>query len=200
MTYCIDCNKPKKSNKSKRCHSCARIKQHESGVFNNKKLDRTNTHKYCSFCSKDHEIDFEGSNDFWLARKNTRDGGLRHECRKHRKSLYIKSRLKPQNRLRKSVSNLVRNCISKHKATKNSKLINCVNWTIEELKQQLESQFQPGMTWDNYGEWHIDHKIPDSWFYYSSIEDEGFKKSWSLENLQPKWAKDNISKGNRYSD
>jgi len=39
MTYCIDCNKPKKSNKSKRCHSCARIKQHESGVFNNKKLE-----------------------------------------------------------------------------------------------------------------------------------------------------------------
>lgn len=58
--------------------------------------------------------------------------------------------------------------------------------------------FQPGMTWENYGKWHIDHKTPDSWFQYNSINDDGFKKSWALENLQPMWAKDNLSKGNKY--
>lgn len=55
------------------------------------------------------------------------------------------------------------------------------------------------MSWENYGEWHIDHIIPDSWFNYSSTEDDEFKKSWSLDNLQPMWGKENQSKGNKYA-
>jgi hypothetical protein len=75
-----------------------------------------------------------------------------------------------------------------------------VNYTVKDLKKHLEAQFEPGMDWDNYGlyGWHIDHIIPSSWFHFTSYEDEGFKQCWALENLQPKWAKDNISKGNRY--
>ena len=55
------------------------------------------------------------------------------------------------------------------------------------------------MSWDNAGEWHIDHIIPDSWFNYKSIEDQQFKDCWALNNLQPMWKLENISKGNRYS-
>jgi hypothetical protein len=58
------------------------------------------------------------------------------------------------------------------------------------------------MTWENYGRdgWHVDHAVPDSWFEYSSVNDEGFIKSWSLSNLKPMWAKDNLSKSNRYAE
>jgi len=71
-------------------------------------------------------------------------------------------------------------------------------YTVEELMSHLESKFLPKMTWGNYGAWHIDHIIPDSNFTYSKMSDDGFIKSWSLENLQPLWAKDNLSKGNKH--
>ena len=54
------------------------------------------------------------------------------------------------------------------------------------------------MTWDNYGEWHVDHKKPMTLFEFASTDDEGFKECWSLDNLQPLWEKDKLSKGVRY--
>jgi 5-methylcytosine-specific restriction endonuclease McrA len=51
------------------------------------------------------------------------------------------------------------------------------------------------MSWENYGKWHIDHVVPDSFFFYQTTRDIGFKKSWELKNLQPLWALDNIKKG-----
>jgi len=78
-----------------------------------------------------------------------------------------------------------------------------LNYTVEDLKKHLELQFESGMSWSNYGvgpdKWSIDHIVPDSHFTYSSIKDEGFQRSWSLENLQPMWFNENSSKGNRYS-
>ena len=62
----------------------------------------------------------------------------------------------------------------------------------------LESKFTEGMTWDNYGEWHVDHKKPMTLFEFTSTDDEGFKECWALDNLQPLWGKDNLSKGTRY--
>jgi hypothetical protein len=53
------------------------------------------------------------------------------------------------------------------------------------------------MTWMNYGEWHIDHILPIDSFNFQSYEDYQFKECWSLENLQPLWAIDNIRKGNK---
>ena len=41
-----------------------------------------------------------------------------------------------------------------------------VGYDLAALVQHLESQFLPGMTWDNYGEWHVDHVIPISAFNY----------------------------------
>lgn len=73
-------------------------------------------------------------------------------------------------------------------------------YSVQELKLHLESKFQPGMSWENRDKWHIDHIKPDSLFCYSSTQDEEFKKCWALENLQPLWAKDNISKGNRFME
>jgi len=71
---------------------------------------------------------------------------------------------------------------------------NVVNYTIKDLKKHLEKQFVNGMTWKNYGEWHIDHKIPMSVFNFTKPEHEDFKKCWALDNLQPMWAKDNFAK------
>jgi hypothetical protein len=78
------------------------------------------------------------------------------------------------------------------------KIFERLGYTPDDLRKHLESKFKEGMTWDNHGEWHIDHIIPQSWLPFDSIEDENFLKCWSLDNLQPLWAKDNISKQDRY--
>jgi len=82
---------------------------------------------------------------------------------------------------------------SKSKAT--LELLGC---SIDELRKHLESQFQDGMTWENYGlhGWHIDHTKPCASFDLTLDEDQ--KKCFHYTNLQPLWAEDNLSKGDNY--
>ena len=54
-----------------------------------------------------------------------------------------------------------------------------------------------GMTWENYGEWHVDHKLPITSFNFTTVFDDDFKKCWALDNLQPMWGNENISKSNK---
>jgi hypothetical protein len=72
-----------------------------------------------------------------------------------------------------------------------------VDYTLDDLMRHLEKQFQQGMSWDNYGKtgWHIDHLIPVSAFNFKTYDDIDFKRAWALSNLQPMWAKENMSKG-----
>jgi len=70
-----------------------------------------------------------------------------------------------------------------------------VGYTAQQLKDHIEKQFSSGMSWDNYGDWHLDHIIPKSFFRYKSTDDVEFRYCWSLNNLQPLWAKDNMKKG-----
>ena len=69
-----------------------------------------------------------------------------------------------------------------------------VGCTYKELLDHLESQFEEGMTWENQGEWQIDHFKAQSCFD-PTIEEEAFK-CWHYTNLQPMWAPEN----NEYSN
>lgn len=74
-----------------------------------------------------------------------------------------------------------------------------VGYDISKLKRHLESKFSPGMTWENYGKWHIDHIQPVASFNFDSYNHPEFKKCWALSNLQPLWAIDNMRKHTRRS-
>lgn len=78
---------------------------------------------------------------------------------------------------------------------KTTKFYDYIGCTLEELKIHLESQFQPGMTWDNHTSdgWHIDHKISLA----SAKTSEELYKLCHYSNLQPLWAIDNKRKGSR---
>lgn len=65
-----------------------------------------------------------------------------------------------------------------------------------ELREHLESQFTDGMTWDNYGEWHVDHIVPLA----IAENREQLIKLCHHSNLRPLWAFDNISKGAKLPD
>ena len=70
--------------------------------------------------------------------------------------------------------------------------------SIEDLKRYLESKFEIGMSWKNYGEWHIDHVVPLSWFNLENREQLIY--ACRFDNLQPLWAEDNIRKSDKYEE
>ena len=104
----------------------------------------------------------------------------------------------PCYKLRKNTSRLVRMGLKEGKGGQS--MLPYVDWnSYEELKEHIESQFEDWMTWDNYGEWHIDHIKPQSVLLegVTSMDDPKFRECWALENLRPLEARENISKGNK---
>ena len=63
-------------------------------------------------------------------------------------------------------------------------------------RAHFESLFQEGMTWDNHGEWHIDHIKPVALYMNASAEE--VKALNHISNLQPLWANENFTKGATY--
>lgn len=77
--------------------------------------------------------------------------------------------------------------------------IEMIGCSALELRNYIESKFEDGMSWDNYGKdgWHIDHIIPCASFDLSDPSQQ--EECFHYTNLQPLWAKDNLSKGSYYN-
>ena len=60
------------------------------------------------------------------------------------------------------------------------------------MRAHIEKQFTRGMTWDNYGEWHIDHIMPCAQFDLSNQMHADICFNW--QNLRPLWADENHAK------
>lgn len=135
-----------------------------------------------------------------LARIKTYQRKHKKEIAAYRKIYHLKRyKTDPKYHIKKNFSSMVSKRLKRRVSSKKGKsTFSFLPYNAEELMMHLEKQFQQGMTWKNYGEWHVDHKKPDSLFNYTSIEDEEFQKCWALENLQPLWAKENIKKSNKY--
>lgn len=117
----------------------------------------------------------------------------------------------PNFKLRECVSRSINGFLKTHGHSKNKKsIIDYLSYSVEELKHHLESQFEPWMTWKNWGRydpktwndndsltwmWQLDHIIPHSTFKYTSMQDQEFKDCWALSNLRPYSAKQNILDG-----
>lgn len=104
---------------------------------------------------------------------------------KHDLEYYIKDRL----------STRIRMAILNHKGTKNTSSIELLGASIDVVRKHIESQFLPGMTWENHGMkgWHIDHIIPCDSFDLRDMDEQ--KRCFNYKNLQPLWAEDNLEKG-----
>ena len=98
-------------------------------------------------------------------------------------------------KLNKTLQCSIYNALHKNKAGRRWK--DLVDFTLEQLKRRIEKQFTEDMSWNRYmkGEIQLDHKIPIAAFHFETPEDIDFKKCWSLENLQPMWAVENMKKG-----
>lgn len=112
-----------------------------------------------------------------------------HYCKKMR-ATSIKFRLTEnlRTRLTKAI----------HRNQKVGSAVRDLGCPIEAFKNYITSKFQRGMSWDNYGKWHLDHIIPLSTF---NLEDRAqFLTACHYTNYQPLWGKDNIRKSNKLSN
>lgn len=151
--------------------------------------------KLCKFCKCYHP----NTEQYWYINKNV------YLCKKKAKVSTTKEKVNNRYhiRIKEDVIFKLRNRLRgrfKSALKHNQKIGSAVRdlgCTIAELKVYLESKFQPGMSWDNYGRygWHIDHIKPLSKF---NLQDPGqIKISLHYSNLQPLWAKDNLKKAGK---
>ena len=97
--------------------------------------------------------------------------------------------------LNKLFSRNLSRLLTKTQETTSTKWFSLVGYTLKDIRTHLESKFLFGMSWSNYGEWHVDHVKPRSFFRYTDPTSSQFKECWALSNLQPLWALDNLKKG-----
>lgn len=142
--------------------------------------------KLCPYCGKQPEINYIVCQSCRIKKQkydNKIKRQLRHNYRlKNDINYHIAHNLR--SRLRYAIKN----------QQKTGSAIKDLGCSIEYLKIYLESKFISGMSWNNYGQWHIDHIIPLSQFDLSNRQE--LLKACHYTNLQPMWAIDNIKKSN----
>ena len=79
------------------------------------------------------------------------------------------------------------------KFSKNSHTEEILGCDYNKVIEHLENKFEKGMTWENHGEWHIDHIVPIS----SATTERDVLSLNHYTNLQPLWAKENLKKYNK---
>lgn len=162
----------------KKCKKCGIVKSiGDFYQYNSKRNKRY--YSRCKICTRE-----EGEK--WRTENRGRVNELQRKYNKKR------DKADPKRRLRQSITAGVYDSIKK--GWKSKRTFELLGYSLEDLKRHLESLFQEGMTFENYGEWHIDHKIPISVFNFDKPEQIDFKRCWALENLQPMWAKENLRK------
>jgi len=137
---------------------------------------------------------------------------LQKKAREYRANNRVKQRLyinnlfkkymqeKPEFKIKTLMRARLNFLVKKNKLHKRITVIKLLGVPIETVKEHIEKQFKPGMSWENHGGdvngWQIDHIRPCCSFDLTKFEDQ--KKCFHYTNLQPLWAKENFSKGGRY--
>lgn len=178
-------------NTTKPCTKCLQLKNNtdfEIGRNQCKSCRKTYLAKYYKSYYEDNKVEL-------LTNMSNYSQNNKEKIKKQQ-SIYCKNRraadiqFKIASNLRSRLSHAIKDM------QKGGSAIEDLGCSIQEFKSILESKFHPGMSWTNYGEWHIDHIIPLSKFNLADTEQ--LKKACHYSNLQPMWAKDNWSKGAKW--
>lgn len=206
-------NKPKVVYESKECKYCG-------NVFEPKTYNQI-------FCCREHqELYYEENNiksecgkKYYL--KNKKAIQAKHKeyyqnnkqttIERGRKNRALRRAIDPDYVLKCRIRNQIRDHLKRNLLTKNFHTFELLGYTVDDLRQHLESQFEanskPGkkkMSWENMGTtWHIDHiKVCASFNFVNedgSVNQEAIKECWKLDNLQPLYAEDNMAKSSWYN-
>lgn len=191
----------------KSCRSAANKKSFEKNpdkkkeyyLQNKQRINIANNKRYQE--TKDYrKILYHENKDKYLAaqarsRKNRKENGRANEAEKNRKATDVNYRLSQAGRDRR------RHALKAQSANSAIRFIESLGCSISEYKKYLESKFQTGMTWANYGfgngRWQIDEIRPCASF--DLTDPEQYKQCFHYTNTQPLWACDNLKKGSLYN-
>ena len=201
MKTCTKCNQIKplteyyKRGKgyNSRCKHCCRAKL-KKYYENNPEKFRTYVKKYrennlekCRARSKKY---YENNREKRSAykkkyRENNREKRRAYTNRRYETDIKFRTKTLLRSRIKDALK-------KKKKSSRSMELIGC---SILHFMKHIEKQFVPGMTWENQGEWHIDHMIPCASFDLEDPEQQ--RRCFHYTNQQPLWAAENISKGDK---
>jgi hypothetical protein len=116
---------------------------------------------------------------------------IRNRKRKYNETYY----LIPNVRLSRLLRCRIKNAVDKQFGNKAYKSVELLGCSVDECRKWLESKFLPGMSWENSGDWHIDHIQPCASFDLTKPEEQ--LKCFHYTNLQPLWGEDNLSKSDK---
>jgi hypothetical protein len=207
------------------CKTCGLAKELSIDNFYRKSSNKTGYEYNCKVCSAAKKKVFRSQNkeqesirsknyykenrDSILMRSNVYNKTNRKRGLERHKN---RVKIDPTYRLRGLVSRAVGNALKINGVSKGGSILNYLPYTIQELKEHLEKQFEPWMTWKNQGRynvqiwddndqstwtWQLDHIISQANLPYTSMTDDNFQKCWALSNLRPLSAKQNVLDGNR---
>jgi hypothetical protein len=131
------------------------------------------TKNYCKECEK----------------KRKRTPEARETRNAHKRKRYKED---PQYVMRCRLRNRINIWLKGRKSAPTTELVGC---TEKECNEWLESQFLPGMTWENRDLWHIDHMKPLESF--DALDSEEQHKACHYTNLQTLWGPENMRKSNK---
>ena len=167
-------------NKKYSCYRCKKLGREymlEYSSFNKDKSRRSGTTSKCKLCfketSKETQLKFK-QNSYTKLQDNRRKRDIR-----------------PIQRIKHNLRNRIRDIFNGK--TKSISAISSLGCTYSTFIKYIISKFKPGMSLDNYGLWHIDHIKPLASFNLNNPIDVA--KASHYSNLQPLWAKENLSKG-----
>ena len=168
--------------KEKRDNNKEDIKEYKKNYRDNNKE---------KFLTKEKEYRDNNKDKIKISDKKYRDKNKSILNYKRKEKINNNPLLKSKERIRI----LIANSITKMGYTKKSRTHEILGCSFDFFKEYIENQFIEGMSWDNHGKWHLDHKTPISW----NETEEDLIKLNHYSNFQPLWAFDNLSKGNRFS-
>lgn len=125
----------------------------------------------------------------WVRKKQKTPG---HPIQvRHRARLAKKRRIRgSHHHIKDLLSKRIRQVL--HGAVKSARTQELLGCSVDQFRTHIESLFEPGMSWANAGEWHLDHIRPCASFDLTDPAQQ--RACFRHTNLQPLWAADNIRK------
>jgi hypothetical protein len=118
------------------------------------------------------------------------------ETERKKNNEWKKNKLKTDSleRMKKNIRDRIRKYLTGE--NKSKRTFDIIGLDKEKFKSYIENKFTEGMTWENYGQWHLDHIKP----LYLSENEEDLIKLNHYTNLQPLWSEDNLKKNRKYGN
>ena len=179
---------------------CGRCQEEKSkSCFGKDKNRSDGLYPLCKECLKSsRQLKISQKSDYDKLYRKINHNKIKNYIQNNKQKIRLRARLYnrkwrkiPHNHILQNLRSRFRKALqNKCKVAHTIELLGC---SVLQFKNYLESKFKTGMSWNNYGQWHIDHIKPCISFDLTNSQQQ--KECFHYTNMQPLWALDNLSKG-----